>query len=445
MNQIPEEEDQEKDDVSDRAAARRAKRSEGRSQTRAPRLRRKSGDSTTEPVVEEKTEEKTEPVITKKPTRAKAKTTVPRKKPVARKKTTTVTAKKTTVKKTIKPVAAPKEEYELRSHPDGTLIRVKITDQGKPKRATIPRRRTTSEEGPGPATAVHYTLDQAPDKRNARDLNIESLQRKTARSVAYLERQLGKVPKTAVILGSGHAGAAELARDNNPVEFADVPGFSVLSVPGHPGLIRAGEVDGAMTLFCEGRLHYYETGSMEDVVYPIQTFMALGVERVILTTSAGGLNPDYRTGDVMFVTDHINLAGDNPFFGHDPRAVPSVFVDGANIYDKTAVETSERVCRRARVNYQKGVLASVRGPVYETPAERRMLRQFGADAVCMSVAPEALAARHAGVRVAAMAMIVNDASHDNGNRLTHEDVVSSAERNVADLTKALAGLLNADW
>jgi purine-nucleoside phosphorylase len=287
-------------------------------------------------------------------------------------------------------------------------------------------------------------IDEIAGHHTGRDIDLGSLVEDTARSVAYLKRRLTIRPKTVVILGSGQGGVADLAGDGPEIMMDKVPGFAAPQVPGHAGVIRAGIVEGEPTLFCEGRLHFYETGDMAETVYPLQTFLALGVERIILTTSAGSLNPDYKVGDVMFVTDHINLMGDNPFIGVDPRQTPSVFVDMDHLYAELSSVDAERIARRSRITPRFGTLAAVAGPIYETPAERNMLKLMGADAVCMSVAPEALAAARVGAPVVALAVIVNPASGKGGG-VSHADVVETGAKQVAGLRRLIGGLIASDW
>jgi purine-nucleoside phosphorylase len=333
------------------------------------------------------------------------------------------------------------DQYEIRSLPDGTQIKVKMGGGEAPAAANAPRRPRGGDSGPGPAV---IDLDEytSPFRAGERKINLGVIPAQNRRAVTFLKRNLEIKPKVAVILGSGLYPVAELA-GGEPIPFSKIPGFTETAAKGHPGRLRSGMVEGTPVLFCEGRVHYYETMSMKDVIRPIRTFLALGVEYLILTTSAGGLNPAYRAGDVMFVSDHINLMGDNPFFGDNPNSDPSPFVDVSAVYDEKMIAQSERICRRIRINRREGVLAGMRGPVYETPAERSWLRALGADAVCMSVIPEALAAAGAGVPVTALALIANDVTSMKSRVLTHE-AVAQAGVNFADemknLIKAILGV-----
>ncbi|MDH5637830.1 MAG: purine-nucleoside phosphorylase [Nitrospinota bacterium] len=398
-----------------------------------------------------------EPAPTRSPRRAKK--AVPARAPMSRKSTSKTPVSKTPVSR--KPVSRSREKagdsdkrpargpigkterwdedkYEIKSLPDGTQLKVKLTDDRSPKKRLAPRA-IRGGEGPGPAM-VDLDEYNSPFTAGERTINLGSLVTKNRRAVTYLKRHLEVRPKVAVILGSGLYPVAELA-EGKPIEFSKIPGFKQTSAQGHPGRVRVGMVGGTPTLFCEGRLHYYETMSMADVVLPLRVFMSLGVEYLILTTSAGGLNPKYRAGDVMFVRDHINLMGDNPFFGENPNSDPSPFVDLSAVYDEKMITQSERICRRIRVIRHEGVLAGMRGPVYETSAERNWLRSIGADAVCMSVIPEALAAAGVGVPVTALALIANDAASMKNRVLTHEAVAQAGEKYAANVGKLVHGIL----
>jgi len=338
-----------------------------------------------------------------------------------------------------KSTAKVEDEYEIKSLPDGTQLKVKISANSRKPKRPVPRRKIVDDYGPGPAV---FDIGSVPDEAgNApRGINLGSIVSQTRRSVTYLKKHFTVQPKVGVILGSGLSSVARLV-SQEPIAFSDIPGFASPGVKGHPGYVRAGMVGSTPTLICEGRLHYYETGSMKDTVRPIQTFMALGVEHLILTTSAGALNPDYRPGDIMFVSDQINLMGDNPLFGLAPDFNPSPFVDVSRIYDSEAILKSDRICRRSRVKSHKGTLAGMRGPVYETSAERAWLKSMGADAVCMSVIPEALAAAHVGASVMGLALIVNDASSAKSGALSHELVAKTGEKYAANMKRLIKNLI----
>ncbi|HJM82474.1 MAG TPA: purine-nucleoside phosphorylase [Nitrospinota bacterium] len=337
-----------------------------------------------------------------------------------------------------KTVVIENEEYEIKSFPDGTQVKVKTSDhKTNNKNLLLKEQVDPNGDGPGPAFEVYKPMQQpSSDKR----VDISSIRGENRRAVAYLKKRLDVMPKVAVILGSGQSSVANLT-SAEVIPFSDIPGFKVPSVPGHPGKVRVGMVEGVPTLFCEGRLHYYETGSMSEVTKPLRTFFSLGVEHVVLTTSAGAVNLDYKVGDVMFVRDHINLMGDNPIFGLDSKTRFTSFVDVSNVYSSRINEMTDRLCRRARIKSHLGVLAGMRGPVYETPAEISWLRKIGVDAVCMSLIPEVLAAAHVNARVTALALIVNSASDRGDSPPDHSRVVKAGNASTTGLKRIIRSLL----
>jgi purine-nucleoside phosphorylase len=337
------------------------------------------------------------------------------------------------------PARAP-DEYELHTQPDGTSHRVKVTGRGRGKPAPARRKEREDFHGAGPAIVdISKMMSWMRARRGGP--NAQTGDPKAA--AAALRRVFGVDPKVAVILGSGLFPASSVARGKT-VTFAEIPGFSEPGVPGHPGALSFGDVNGIPTLFCEGRIHFYECGSMDATVHPVRTFIEMGVERLVITTSAGALNPEYKLGDIMFVRDHINMMGDNPLFGKDPLMDPSVFVDLSEVYSKSALEKAGSLLRRSRARGSVGVLAATRGPVYETVAERRLLREAGADAVCMSTIPEVIAAAHAGVAVTALAVIVNTAQ-DEQKRLTHDSVAKAGKRHSVSLKRLITNIIGEKW
>ncbi len=425
-NKITESIEAEGTEGSARSSNRKAKRDARRVTTRSG-LRRK-------PTATPPKDESVAPDDEKKPAAAKAKV---RRKPAKKKTTTLKTAKKKTVTK--KPAVKPEEdEYELRNQPDGTLLRVKVS---KIKKRAIPIRRRSRDDadsGPGPAIVVPDVMEAA--VRRKREAIFGPREGKIKRSIGYLNRKIVTKPKVAVILGSGLFPAAEFFGDKK-IKFTDIPEFPLPMAEGHPGHFVTGSHDGVPLLFSAGRSHYYETGSMSETTHAIQAILALGVEHLIITTSAGAINPDFRKGDIMLVEDQINLMGDNPLFGVDPNSDPSVFVNCNSIYDDSLADKYDRLCRSARVRPKRGILAAVRGPVYETPAERKFLSSIGADAVCMSMVPEALVAARMGVTVTGLAIISNEASAELEKTISHNDVVSAGKRNSERLKRVLAKLI----
>ncbi len=245
----------------------------------------------------------------------------------------------------------------------------------------------------------------------------------------FLRRSLPVLPQTAVVLGSG-LGAADLGPESARIPYARIPGFPRPRVPGHPGALS---IIGR-TAVLRGRAHFYEGRSMEEVLAPVRTLLRLGVRTVILTNAAGGVAPGLRPGDLLGITDHLNLMGSNPL-----RGGPS-FVDLTRVYDRDLLKRAEAVARRLGFRLKRGVYAAMPGPSYETPAEVRMLRRLGADAVGMSTVPEAIAAAEAGARVLGISLITNKAA-GVGRPVSHEEVLDRAKEAGARTAALLRGVL----
>lgn len=228
----------------------------------------------------------------------------------------------------------------------------------------------------------------------------------------------------ALILGSGWGGVLRAESLLAVVPYADLPGYGESTVAGHSGELRLISLHGRrVALFC-GRRHYYEGCSLEQLVYPIELLRALGVKKVLLTNAAGGLNPAWRPGDLMVLTDHLNLTGITPLRGpHRPEWGPR-FPDMTCVYDP---ELSDLLLRLGGPEIRQGIYAFSTGPAYETPAEVRALRALGADAVGMSTVPEAVLAHACGLRVAALSCITNLAAGLTAKPLSHAEVLEESQ------------------
>ena len=225
-----------------------------------------------------------------------------------------------------------------------------------------------------------------------------------------LRSRLPEPPTVGIVLGSGLGGHADRIEAPVYVPYSEIPGFAVSTAPGHAGRFVAGQLAGKQVLCMQGRLHYYEGHSMQDIVFPIRVMKALGVGTLILTNAAGGVNTNFSVGDLMLLEDHINFMGANPLTGPNDEAVGPRFCDMTFAYTPSLRELAEQVAEKQGVSLQKGVYLGYMGPSYETPAEIRAFRTLGADAVGMSTVPEVIAASHCGLKVLAMSLITNMAA-----------------------------------
>ena len=246
-------------------------------------------------------------------------------------------------------------------------------------------------------------------------------------AAARLKKLSSLRPALAIVLGSGFHHVLAALDVEMKISCAKIPGFPKPTVGGHAGELYFGRLGGTPVLVLSGRAHFYEGYAMEQVTFPIRTLAALGIRDLLLTNAAGGINPDFRRGDFMVLTDHINGMGVNPLRG---PAVPGRvrFVDMTQVYDAGLSALLLRAGKGANLKLRQGVYLAVSGPSYETPAEIRAFARLGADAVGMSTVPEAMVARQCGLRVAAVSCITNRAAAQGRSPLSHAEVLETAER-----------------
>jgi purine-nucleoside phosphorylase len=237
-----------------------------------------------------------------------------------------------------------------------------------------------------------------------------------------------RTPRVAVVLGSGLGGVADAVQDGVDIHYSEIPHFANSTVEGHAGRLIIGSCGGVDVVLMKGRVHFYEGYSMEAVTLPVRVFSLMGIRSLILTNAAGGAAPHLSPGSLMALTDHINMIGENPLLGpNDDRFGPR-FPDMTAVYTPAYVQAAHEIAREIGVVLFEGVYMAVRGPTYETPAEIRMMRKLGADAVGMSTVPEATVARHCGMNVLAISCITNIAAGMTGTEINHSEVITVGER-----------------
>jgi len=234
-------------------------------------------------------------------------------------------------------------------------------------------------------------------------------------------------PALAIVLGSGFHHVLTELRVEKKVPYAKIPGFPVPSVSGHAGELYFGRFGGSPVLVLSGRAHFYEGHSMERVTFAVRTLAAFGIRDLLLTNAAGGINKKFRPGDFMALADHINFMGTNPLRGEPVPGLPR-FVDMTQVYDPKLNALLFQAARRSKMKLRSGVYIAVSGPSYETPAEIRAFAALGADAVGMSTVPEAMVARQCGLNVAAVSCVTNLAAGRGRTKLSHTEVLETAER-----------------
>jgi purine-nucleoside phosphorylase len=265
-------------------------------------------------------------------------------------------------------------------------------------------------------------------------------------SADYIRAHTRHRPAVGLILGSGLSGLAEQIENPDILEYAKIPHFPVSTVAGHAGRLVIGTLAGVTVCAMQGRFHYYEGYSMQAVTLPIRVMQRLGIRTLVLTNAAGGLNPAFRVGDIMLIEDHINfvgMAGVNPLRGPNLDEFGPRFPAVNRTYTLALRGLTEKVAAAQGLALQHGVYAVLAGPNFESPAEIRMLRLLGVDAVGMSTVPEALVAHHAGIDVLALSTITNVAvdALDAGVEPTHEEVIDAGKIIVPRLTALLLGVL----
>jgi purine-nucleoside phosphorylase len=246
-------------------------------------------------------------------------------------------------------------------------------------------------------------------------------------AVAKIKKLSRLRPTLAIVLGSGFHHVMSEVEVEKRISYRKLPGFPPAGVSGHAGELIFGRLGGTPVIVLSGRAHFYEGHSMDAVTFPVRALAAFGVRDLLLTNAAGGINEKFRAGDFMVLTDHINLMGVNPLRGAPASGLPR-FVDLTDVYDADLRHLLLRAARACRLKLRSGVYLAVGGPTYETPAEVRAYARLGADAVGMSTVPEAIVARQCGLRVAGMSCITNLAAGISGGKLSHAEVLETAER-----------------
>ncbi|HRE48526.1 MAG TPA: purine-nucleoside phosphorylase [Aggregatilineales bacterium] len=263
----------------------------------------------------------------------------------------------------------------------------------------------------------------------------------------YIRTQTHLTPTIAVILGSGLGSFADSLENAISIPFSDIPGYAYSEVIGHKNRVVIGTLAGKTILAQQGRIHFYEGWSMAHVAFPMRMMSLLGVETVVITNAAGGLNPSYAPGDLMLISDHINLlglVGNNPLIGRNIDEFGTRFPELTVAYDKHLRQLARKVAIENGITLREGIYIGLSGPMFETPAEIRMLRLMGADAVGMSTVNEVTAARHAGMRILGFSGITNKTVDDpeNPNVVNHEEVLDvGARKIVPNLLTLLRGVL----
>lgn len=258
---------------------------------------------------------------------------------------------------------------------------------------------------------------------------------------SFLREKLDFIPQTAIVLGSGLGAFADCLEDRTQIDYSMLEGWPVSTAPGHAGKLIAGRIGGKTILVMQGRVHYYEGYSMQDIIFPVRVLGKLGIADLVLTNASGGINYCYDPGDLVLVDDHINLMGCNPLRGENDDESGPRFPDMTYAYSGDLKRRMEKAALKESIHLQRGVYVAFPGPSYETPAEIRMARTMGADLVGMSTVPEVIAANHMGINVCAVSCVANYAAGMTSDRLTEEEVLAEMNKASSRLVRLIKAFM----
>ncbi len=265
---------------------------------------------------------------------------------------------------------------------------------------------------------------------------------KIKEAVDFIKNKTNKSPKIGLILGSGLGSLADTIENPVIIKYEEIPNFPVSTVEGHAGQLVIGELSGKVVVAMQGRFHFYEGYPLKDVTFPVRVMIGLGMESMIVTNAAGGVNLDYTPGDLMIITDQINFTGQNPLIGENLNELGPRFLDMTRAYNRDYIDIAKKVGEKLGLNLKEGVYMWFTGPTYETPSEVKLARILGADAVGMSTVPEVIVANHEGVKVLGISCITNMASGILDQPLNHEEVVETSMKVKDNFEKLLIEILD---
>jgi len=244
----------------------------------------------------------------------------------------------------------------------------------------------------------------------------------------FIQEKINCRPEVAIILGTGLGGLETQIEIIQSIPYSEIPNFPVSTVEGHKGQLILGKTGGKIVLAMQGRFHYYEGYSMDEVTFPVRVFKALGINTLFVSNASGGLNPDYKVGDIMVISDHINFFGTNPLLGPNIKEFGPRFPSMNEAYDKNLRNKAFDIASEHGISLREGIYVGVSGPTYETPAEYRMFRLLGGDAVGMSTVPEVIVAKHMGMQVFGISIITDSGAPGEIKEITHEEVQKVARK-----------------
>lgn len=265
--------------------------------------------------------------------------------------------------------------------------------------------------------------------------------KKLEETTNYIRQKIDFEPQIGIVLGTGLGGLTKEIQNIGSLPYNEIPNFPVSTVKGHEGRLIFGKLGGKKVVAMQGRFHYYEGYTMQELTFPIRVMKHLGINLLILSNASGGVNPAFEVGDLMVIKDHINLMGNNPLIGKNDDDLGPRFPDMSETYDKKVIREFTKIARQHAIHFQVGVYAAVSGPTFETPAEYKYIRVLGADAVGMSTVPEAIVARHMNLPVFAVSVISDLGVEGKIVEISHDDVIDAASNVEPKVTLILKELL----
>ncbi len=272
---------------------------------------------------------------------------------------------------------------------------------------------------------------------------MSALMEQLNETVAFIKNEYANKPLAGIVLGSGLGNLVNEIEVEKEIPYEKIPHFPVSTVVGHQGKLIFGKLEGKTIVAMSGRFHYYEGYNAKDVSYPIRVLKLLGIETLFLSNAAGGMNPTFKVGDLMIITDHISLFAINPLIGKNEDALGTRFPDMSEAYSKKLVAKATVIAANAGINVKTGVYVGVTGPTFETRAEYQMLYRLGADAVGMSTVQETIVAQHMKLPVFAISVITDLGIREEENEITHEEVLEAAHAAEPKLTTIFKGIIAA--
>ncbi len=272
---------------------------------------------------------------------------------------------------------------------------------------------------------------------------MHELKKKIEDTLKFIEAELKEMPKIdiAIILGTGLGNLAEKIKEKRSIEYWKIPNFPVSTVKGHKGELVFGKIGDKNVVAMEGRFHFYEGYPLDQVTYPVRVVKALGAKILIVSNAAGGMNPGYKAGDLMAISDHINFTGVNPLIGPNDESLGPRFPDFCDLYDPELIALAEKIAKEEKIRMHKGIYIGVSGPNLETRAEYKFFQVIGADAVGMSTVPEVIVAKHAGLRIFGASVITDVCLPETLKPCNIDEIIKTANEAEPKLTKLICKLI----